>query len=120
MQGVGGCCTARKGRRLLLSIRYLAAAAATAASCSAVRLLGWVLAPAGALERAPPPPGLLLRPLIPVPGPAATLALLALQVVEGEHQRGKRVMVFCNTLASCRAGVCVAVCGGGGWAGLDG
>lgn len=29
---------------------------------------------------------------------------LVSQVVEGELGRGKRIMVFCNTLASCRAG----------------
>ena len=61
--------------------------------------------------------------------PVSRPATLALQVVEGEHQRGKRVMVFCTTLASCRAGGCVGcgwvvvvvVCvGGGGWAGLAG
>lgn len=39
---------------------------------------------------------------VPMPAAANKLDLL-LQVVEGEHQRGKRVMVFCNTLASCRA-----------------
>ena len=27
-----------------------------------------------------------------------------LQVTQGEHARGKRLMIFCNTLASCRAG----------------
>lgn len=35
---------------------------------------------------------------------ASTSSCCRLQVVEGEHQRGKRVMIFCNTLASCRAG----------------
>ncbi|EFN53871.1 hypothetical protein CHLNCDRAFT_58353 [Chlorella variabilis] len=47
---------------------------------------------------------------VPMPAAANKLDLLlqasrrgGLGVVEGEHQRGKRVMVFCNTLASCRA-----------------
>ncbi|KAI3431312.1 hypothetical protein D9Q98_004370 [Chlorella vulgaris] len=39
---------------------------------------------------------------VPLPPVSNKLDLL-LQVVEGEHQRGKRVMIFCNTLASCRA-----------------
>lgn len=39
---------------------------------------------------------------LPLPPSANKLDLL-LQVIEGEHLRGRRVMVFCNTLASCRA-----------------
>ena len=39
---------------------------------------------------------------LPVPGTSDKLEHL-LQVVEGEQKRGKRVMIFCNTLDSCRA-----------------
>ncbi|PSC71941.1 DEAD-box ATP-dependent RNA helicase 39 [Micractinium conductrix] len=39
---------------------------------------------------------------LPMPPNANKLDLL-LQVVEGEHRRGKRLMIFANTLASCRA-----------------
>ncbi|PRW05784.1 DEAD-box ATP-dependent RNA helicase 39 [Chlorella sorokiniana] len=39
---------------------------------------------------------------LPLP-PAANKLDLLMQVVEGEHLRGKRLMIFCNTLASCRA-----------------
>ena len=41
----------------------------------------------------PPQPALGTLPRLPLP-----------QVCEGEHARGKRIMIFCNTLASCRAG----------------
>ncbi|KAK9809038.1 hypothetical protein WJX72_008266 [[Myrmecia] bisecta] len=39
---------------------------------------------------------------LPLPPEVNKLDLLA-QVVEGEQRRGKRLMVFCNTLDSCRA-----------------
>eukprot|EP00884_Botryococcus_braunii_P001289 jgi/Botrbrau1/11160/Bobra.182_2s0015.1 len=39
---------------------------------------------------------------MPVPADADKLQLLS-QAVEGDQRRGKHVMVFCNTLASCRA-----------------
>lgn len=39
---------------------------------------------------------------LPLPGSGDRLDTL-FQVISGEQERGKRIMVFCNTIASCRA-----------------